>query len=206
MNILYVSQTALNLDDINIYSDLINGLKNQGHTITAVFADSNCKKTNLKEEDGCKIIRVKVGNQFGVNVVRKAIIILSLESKLKNAIKKFISKESFDLILYATPPITLANTIRYCKKKFNCKSYLMLKDIFPQNAVDLKMLSKTGWKSILYKYFRKKEIQLYNLSDRIGCMSKGNEEYLLRENPYLNKNKVDKITSVCGDTSQKYVG
>lgn len=33
----------------------------------------------------------------------------------------------------------------------------MLKDIFPQNAVDIGMLSKTGWKGILYRYFRNKE-------------------------------------------------
>lgn len=36
-------------------------------------------------------------------------------------------------------------------------TYLMLKDIFPQNAVDLGMLSKNGIKGLLYYYFRHKE-------------------------------------------------
>ena len=40
-------------------------------------------------------------------------------------------------------------------------TYLLLKDIFPQNAVDMGMLSKTGIKGILYKMFRRKEEELY---------------------------------------------
>jgi glycosyltransferase involved in cell wall biosynthesis len=63
-----------------------------------------------------------------------------------------------------------------------------LKDIFPQNAVDLKIISK---KSLLYYFFRRQEINLYNISDYIGCMSKRNYDYLLENNKYINKNKVE---------------
>ena len=35
------------------------------------------------------------------------------------------------------------------------------KDIFPQNAVDIGILSKTGMKGVLYKYFRGQEKKLY---------------------------------------------
>lgn len=51
---------------------------------------------------------------------------------------------------------------RVCKKRDNAQTYLMLKDIFPQNAVDIGMLSKTGWKGILYRYFRNKEKNYMN--------------------------------------------
>jgi aspartate 1-decarboxylase len=54
----------------------------------------------------------------------------------------------------------------------------MLKDIFPQNAVDLGMIKTTGIKSLLYKYFRRKEKGLYFISDRIGCMSQANVDYV----------------------------
>lgn len=53
-------------------------------------------------------------------------------------------------------------------------TYFLLKDIFPQNAVDLGFLSKAGLKRSIYKYFRKKEIELYKISDYIGCMSNTN--------------------------------
>lgn len=70
-------------------------------------------------------------------------------------------------------------------------TYLLLKDIFPQNAVDLGMISKTGVKGILYKMFRKKEEELYRISDYIGCMSPANVEYVLKHNPTTDSSKVE---------------
>ena len=67
----------------------------------------------------------------------------------------------------------------------------MLKDIFPQNAVDLGMLSKKGLKGIAYRYFRKKEKALYSISDKIGCMSEANREYLLNHNGEVDKSTVE---------------
>ena len=88
----------------------------------------------------------------------------------------------FDLILYSTPPITFYKAIEYVKKRDGAKTYLLLKDIFPQNAVDLGMMSKTGLKGLIYKYFRKKEKKLYAISDKIGCMSQANVDYVLKHN------------------------
>lgn len=64
----------------------------------------------------------------------------------------------------------------------------MLKDIFPQNAVDLGMMRKGG---ILHRMFRKKEERLYAISDRIGCMSPANREYVINNNPSVNPAKVE---------------
>lgn len=64
----------------------------------------------------------------------------------------------------------------------------MLKDIFPQNAVDLGMM-KEG--SILHRIFRSKEERLYQISDCIGCMSPANCEYLISHNPSVNPDKVE---------------
>ncbi|MCM1141013.1 MAG: glycosyltransferase family 4 protein, partial [Muribaculum sp.] len=94
----------------------------------------------------------------------------------------------FDLVLYATPPITFNKVIEGIKKRCVARSYLMLKDIFPQNAVDLGMM-KEG--SLLHKMFRKKERRLYEISDRIGCMSPANVEYVLTHNPNIDKSKVE---------------
>ena len=66
-----------------------------------------------------------------------------------------------------------------------------MKDIFPQNAVDLGMMTKSGPGSLIYKLFRKKEKQLYALSDVIGCMSQANVDYILRHNPEIDPAKVE---------------
>ena len=112
-----------------------------------------------------------------------------IESQFKSAIKKYLGNVSFDLITYSTPPITFTNVVRYLKKK-NPKSvsYLQLKDIFPQNAVDIGMF---GERSIFNWYFRKKEKALYKTSDYIGCMSPANVEFVLKHNPEISPERVE---------------
>ena len=63
-----------------------------------------------------------------------------------------------------------------------------MKDIFPQNGVDIGLYSKN---SLIYKYFRNKEKKLYKTSSKIGCMSQGNIDYLLKHNSFLTKEKLE---------------
>jgi glycosyltransferase involved in cell wall biosynthesis len=114
-----------------------------------------------------------------------------VEYQFKNAIKKHFSDITFDSVIYTTPPITFYKSVKFIKKRDNANTYLLLKDIFPQNAVDIGMMRKTGLKGILYKYFRRKEKKLYAISDRIGCMSKANVDYVLKHNPEVDPAKVE---------------
>ncbi|MDN6730510.1 MAG: glycosyltransferase family 4 protein, partial [Alkalibacterium sp.] len=93
-----------------------------------------------------------------------------------------------DMVIYSTPPITFNKIIKYYKKSQNSKTYLMLKDIFPQNAVDIEAMKKG---SFIWKYFRDKEIELYKLSDTIGAMSSENVNYVLSHNRYIDTNKLE---------------
>ena len=107
-----------------------------------------------------------------------------------SAIKKYFSGVKFDLVLYPTPPITHADTVRFLKKRDRAKTILLLKDIFPQNAVDIGMMSKRGVKGLLYRFFRRKEKKLYAVSDYIGCMSQANVDYVLNHNSEVDPQKV----------------
>lgn len=189
MNILYVSQQDLKFTG-GIYSDLINELIHRGHSVTLCCADSKYTKSEMQESP-IKKLQIKVPNQFGVNFIKKGLILLRLEGLMRREIKRYLAEDQFDLVLYATPPITFANVVKYCKRVYGCRSYLMLKDIFPQNAVDLKLMSKKGITGLLYRWFRKKEKQLYQYSDKIGCMSEANIQYVLKHNPEIAKEKVE---------------
>ena len=124
-------------------------------------------------------------------MLEKGIATILIESQYKRAISEYYKGIKFDLILYSTPPITMYSSINYIKKRDEAKTYLLLKDIFPQNAVDLGMMSKTGVKSVIYKIFRKKEKNLYKISDYIGCMSQANVDYLLKHNPEISPSIVE---------------
>ena len=193
-NILFLSfikYKTINVHDF--YADILRNYVKDGHHVYVVTPVESKYgiETSVLKETGCDILQVKIGGYFNVNSIRKGITLIEIEHQVISAIKKYWSSVKFDMVLYATPPISFAKVIQYIKKRDNAISYLMLKDIFPQNAVDLGMMSKTGIKSVLYKYFRKQEKQLYCYSDRIGCMSQANVDYVIKHNPEINSSKLE---------------
>ncbi len=194
MNVLFLSLLDFDsFEERNIYSDLLREFIKNGHKVYCVspVEKRKRKKTHLLRFEGSSILKLKIGNIQKVNVIEKGISTLRIESFFIRGIKKYFSDVKFDLILYATPPVTFAKVICFVKKRDGAKSYLMLKDIFPQNSVDLELLKTTGIKGFIYKYFRKKEKKLYQISDKIGCMSKANIEYVLKHNPKISSDKVE---------------
>lgn len=179
-----------NINDRNIYADLVRYFVNQGHYITIISPAERRQRiqTGIKREHDHSILRVKTPNIQKTNLIEKAIGTYTIDYLLKSAIKKYISSEVYDLAIYSTPPITLVNTIKYLKGKYKLATYLLLKDIFPQNAVDLNFINKD---SMFHRYFKKIEYELYQLSDRIGCMSQANVEYIRTSFPKINPDKVE---------------
>lgn len=190
MKILFL--TLANVYDIHehdLYQDLMRCFVEHKHEVYIVTGIEKNKKvqTSFYNSYGCNILRVQVGNQSNCSLIEKGISTIMLKYHYESAINKYLKGIKFDLILYATPPITLMPLIKKLKRKYQCLTYLMLKDIFPQNAVDLGMMKQD---SILYHYFRTQEKKLYRISDYIGCMSKANVDYILEHNN-LQRNKIE---------------
>jgi hypothetical protein len=79
------------------------------------------------------------------------------------------------LIISYSPTIFFGPYIKYLKKKFDIKkSYLILRDIFPQWIIDLKILSKRNPIYFIFKYYEK---VLYSNSSKIGIQSQNNSKY-----------------------------
>ena len=191
MKVLFLTVTRfVDVNARGIYTDLMRKFRDEGHEVYVVSPRERQfgVETNMEVQNGIHVLGVKTLNIQKTNIIEKGLATILLESQFKRAIKKYFNGVGFDVILYSTPPITFTNVVRYLKRKNNAKTYLLLKDIFPQNAVDLGMLSKQG---LLYKYFRKKEKGLYEISDYIGCMSPANVDFLLKHNAYLNKDNVE---------------
>lgn len=193
MNVLFLTLLDFNsIDEHNIYTDLLREFVKHGHEVYVISPVERRKKqkTKLLRGEKATILRLRIGNTQKTNIIEKGISTINIESQFIRGIKRYFSSIKFDLVLYTTPPITLCKAIEFVKKRDKAQTYLMLKDIFPQNAVDIGMLSKTGWKGILYRYFRNKEKNLYELSDYIGCMSQANVDYVLKFNPGIKTEKV----------------
>lgn len=205
MNLLFL--TLLDFDSLaehNIYTDLLRKFHKEGHDVYAISPVERKKNVDTRyiQSDRMHILKLKIGNIQKTNIIEKGISTVTLEGKFISGIKKYFKNVKFDLVLYSTPPITLQKAVQYVKQRDNAVTYLMLKDIFPQNAVDMGMLSKSGVKSILYKYFRNKEKKLYANSDYIGCMSQANVDYVIKHNPEVNPDRVE-ICPNCIEVSEK---
>ena len=191
MNIIFLTLVRISdVEDRGIYQDLMRKFRDEGHNVYIVTAAERRlgQETSLVDSHGVKILNVKTLNIQKTNIVEKGIGTLLMENQFKSAIKKYLGDVKFDLITYSTPPITFTNVVKYLKKKNpQAISYLQLKDIFPQNAVDMKMF---GEKSVFNWYFRKKEKALYEISDFIGCMSPANVDFLLKHNPEIDTKRV----------------
>ncbi|GIQ58580.1 glycosyltransferase family 4 protein [Flavobacterium collinsii] len=191
MKVLFLTMVKINsFSDRGIYNDLLRKFYQEGHEIFAVcpVERRERRKTFVKKEVEGTILNVQTFNLQKTNIVEKGMGVLAIEYQFLKAIKKYFFDIKFDLIIYSTPPITFSKVINFIKQRDKAYSYLLLKDIFPQNAVDMKMLKENG---VLHNIFLKKEKKLYKLSDMIGCMSEANREYILDHNPSVGFEKVE---------------
>lgn len=208
MNVLFLTLIDFDsMEERNIYTDLLREFVKHEHYVYAISPVERRKreKTHLIKEERSVILKLKIGNMQKTNIVVKGISTISIETIFISGIKKYFGQVKFDIIIYSTPPITFCNAIEFVKKRDNAKTYLLLKDIFPQNAIDIGILKKTGVKSVFYKYFRRKEKKLYKISNYIGCMSKANVDYILKHNREINSEIVE-VCPNCIEVIDKSVG
>ena len=164
MNILFLTLIDFNtIDEPGIYQDLLREFANKGHSVFVISPVEKRKQqeTFLIETHNANILKLKIGNVQKSNTIEKGIATVCIEPQFIAGIKKYFSNVSFDLVMYSTPPITFCNAIEFVKKRDGAKTYLLLKDIFPQNAVDIGIMTTHGIKGVIYKAFRNKEKKLF---------------------------------------------
>lgn len=199
MNIIFLSIGGVSDLGANaVYPDLLRRFKDNGNSVYVVCQRERRSglSTEMNVEHGINVLRVKTGNITKTNFIEKGVSTLLIGYQYRKAINKYFKNIKFDLVLYSTPPITIASTVSYLKKRDKAFSYLMLKDIFPQNALDIGLLKTVGWKGLVTKYFFAQEKKLYLLSDYIGCMSEANVRFLKDNNKYLINNNI----GICPNT------
>lgn len=188
MNILFLSLIPIrDVNEHGIYTDLLREFIKHGYYVRTVSPIPGEPDRNIRGE-GYGILQVNTPPMQKIGFLRKGINSLRIGPVLRRAIAKHCKDERYDLILVATPPITIAGTVEWVKRRDGAKVYLLLKDIWPQGIVDLGAISQNG---PVYKYYRSRERKLYSLADRIGCMSQANVDYLLRHNPEISSDRVE---------------
>lgn len=169
----------------SMYTDITNEFVKHGHDVYTVVANGPVK-TVFKTEGGVKVLRVRTNELFVKNFFLKGLANVLLPFQVKRAIKYYLKNIHFNAIIVPTPPVTYLSTVITLKADYKCKVYLILRDIFPQNAKDIGLIRN----NLLFNYFRRQEKKLYAVSDFIGCMSSGNIDYIKKMNPGIHNDKL----------------
>ncbi|WP_336219195.1 glycosyltransferase family 4 protein [Citrobacter amalonaticus] len=144
-----------------------------GHSPIVICPTDMSKELEIIELDGITVYKFPNGTLKDVAKFRRAINESCLSFNAWRILRKRLCQEKIDGIIYYSPSIFFGPFVRKLKTYWNCKSYLILRDSFPQWLVDQNIIRKNG---VIEKYFRYFEKLNYNAADCIGLMSDKNKE------------------------------
>jgi glycosyltransferase involved in cell wall biosynthesis len=193
MKVLYLALGAplpLPPDTTSDLLQLMEEFADRGHQVDIVTIEEwkHHRPTRLSQEGPFQVLRVRTGNILDVDPYTKGLSLITLPWLLRRAMAKHLPGRGYDLVLYAAPPVTSSGVVRNLKhRQPGLKSYLMLKDIFPQNAKDLGIIRNP----LLFAFFKRQERRLYETSDMIGCMSEANVAHLRQHCPEISESRLE---------------
>jgi glycosyltransferase involved in cell wall biosynthesis len=154
--------------------DLAQEIRIQGHApIVVAPDDSLAGDVSVREDGGVTIVRVRTGRIKGASLPVRAIHEARLSSVIWKRARSFFESHPCDLVAYYSPSIFFGALVLRLKRLWDCPAYLILRDIFPQWALDAGVLRRGP----AYWFFRRKELLQYDAADVIGVQSPGNLEY-----------------------------
>lgn len=155
--------------------DLSLELVRQGHKPVVMIPSSDIEQPWLLEDmHGVQVLRLKAPKTKDTNYVRRTIgEFLMPFVMLRNLRKSPLADVRWDGVVWYSPTIFLGPIANALKKACACRSYLIIRDIFPEWAVDMGLLSR----GLPYQFFKVIERYQYSVADVIGVQTEGNSPY-----------------------------
>lgn len=162
-------------------------LVRQGYEVSVITPNSNQKEKMISSVlDGVKVYTFKSGEIKNVSKVKRAVNESLLSFYAWQYGKRFLKNNPHDLIIYYSPSIFFGLFISKLKKLWKAKTYLILRDFFPQWTIDNGILRENSLVTQYFKFFEKIN---YNTADTIGVMSPKNLEWF--NNYYISNKKIE---------------
>ena len=148
--------------------------------VVATASDVIAQPLEISREDGLTVLRVRAGRIKGASKLVRAINESLLSSTLWRCAGGFLRQNPCDLVVFYSPTIFFSGLVRRLKSLWRCPAYMILRDIFPQWAVDAGVLRRY---SPIYAYFRAMEKRQHRVADVIGVQTTRNLEYFAQNFP-----------------------
>ena len=178
-------------DSTNVAAKMIHELalelKNNGHDILVLTPKPLQKEPlTMQKLDGINILFFRSGRIKKVGKLKRAINESLLSYQAFNYAKKYLKKTPCNGIIYYSPSIFFGTLVKRLSTLWNCKSYLILRDIFPQWSIDNNLLKENSFIHCYFNFFEKIN---YKSADKIGVMSPSNLDFFKYK--YINISKFE---------------
>jgi glycosyltransferase involved in cell wall biosynthesis len=158
------------------WKDLAQEFVQQGHEPIVVVPSGGLDKPWAVELlRGVQVLRVAALQTKDIGYVRRTVSEMLLPFVMWYGIRKSPFRfAQWDAIVWYAPSIFLGLLVGVLKRSADCRSYLILRDIFPEWAVDMGLLRR----GLIYRFFKLVERYQYWVADTIGVQSPSNLPYL----------------------------
>lgn len=169
----------------NLMRELAEGLAHRGRAVTVVTAypkhylaeaSKNAVFEERSDENGIEVIRVRILPHHKVNFIVRGISQLTMPFLFFREVKKYVKGEIDAAIIYS-PPLPLGLIAGMVRRRYGARTLLNLQDIFPQNAIDLGILT---FKPAIW-FFEYIEKCVYKKVDVITFHSEGGRRFLIEK-------------------------
>ncbi|MFN4043814.1 glycosyltransferase family 4 protein [Limnobacter sp.] len=155
--------------------DLSREFARQGHTVSVLLpAPDLLSSWKIEEFDGTKVVRLKAPKTKDINYLRRTVAELAMPFFMWwNYRKSPLANTRWDGVVWYAPSIFHGPIVSALKKSSSCKSYLIIRDIFPEWAVDMGLMGR----GLPYRFFKVVAQYQYSVADVIGVQTPGNKRY-----------------------------
>jgi glycosyltransferase involved in cell wall biosynthesis len=156
--------------------DLVQGFAAAGHQPTILVPSPALPRPQVTEvHRGITTVRVRTAPTKDVDYVRRTINELRLPGRLLAGLRRAgFSPSGWDGVIWYSPSIFLSPVARIAKHASECHAYLILRDIFPEWAVDVGLMKRGA----AYRFFKWIERRQYAIADTIGVQCAANVPYV----------------------------
>lgn len=155
--------------------DLSREFVRQGHSLTVMLPSAElAQQWRIEDMDGAQVLRLRAPRTKDIDYVRRTIgEFLMPFSMLRNLRRSPLANEKWDGVVWYAPSIFHGPLASALKKASGCRSYLIIRDIFPEWAVDMGLMGR----GLPYRFFDAVARYQYFIADVIGVQAPGNLSY-----------------------------
>lgn len=155
--------------------DLSREFVRQGHQLTVLLPSTDLPTPwQMEEVEGVQVLRLRAPRTKDIGYVRRTLGEFWMPFAMRrNLMQSPLASQKWDGVAWYAPSIFHGPLVNALKRASGCKGYLIIRDIFPEWAVDMGLMGR----GLPYRFFDAVARYQYSVADIIGVQTPGNEAY-----------------------------